>query len=473
MSRKQVNNKPVNTVSFIAGQAKQLMADVGARAEITHLGEFDSEHPALAWAKSGAMWLSGKQQPIFCSAPLAACARAVWLALHSVAACRMENVGSNFDASQLLSERAAFMGLQRQGNISPGRACRFLSAKNGAWLAINMARESDWQQLPALLEMEFEAGGEERDNWRKLERAVADRDLDELLERGRLLGLAIVPASGVSLPGEGWLERSRPGEQVIVQPGVKRQLPIVLDLSSLWAGPLCSHLLQQLGARVIKVESLSRPDGARQGNQAFYDTLNGSKQSVALDFTTDEGIDQLRQLISKADIVIEASRPRALLQLGIDAEQVLAENPGLSWLSITGYGRQSPVCDWVAFGDDAAVAAGLSAALFKQYGQWMFCGDAIADPLTGLHAALAAWVSWLNGGGQLLDVSLYGVVSSCLNAGAIETNFALEEISGDFFFEFNGQSHCVIRPQKKTVTISAAEMGIDTQSILTEFAIPC
>ena len=92
--------------------------------------------------------------------------------------------------------------------------------------------------------------------------------------------------------------------------------------------------------------------------------------------------------------------------------------PGLTWIAISGYGRQEPQANWIAYGDDAGVAGGLSAEIHKATGDWMFCGDAIADPLTGMHAALAAQASWKSGGGQLLSLSLAGTVQHCVAAGS-------------------------------------------------------
>ncbi len=463
-----MNSSVVNSDSSISGYANNLLADLGISTELADLQSFDKQSAAVAWAQSGAMWLTGGEQPLFCSAPLAVCARAVWLALRSMAGVSADITSGNFDAAQLLSERAGYMGLKRLANTSPGGACRLLATAD-SYVAINMARQSDWQQLPALLCTEFELQGDTQHDWQSLESAFVGQRTNELVERGRLLGMAIAPAMGVSLADSQWLKR----HEYEKAPGHKSPSPLVIDLSSLWAGPLCSHLLQQLGARVIKVESINRPDGARGGNRDFYDLLNSGKQSISLDLESERGVSQLRQLILQADIIIEGSRPRALRQLGINAEKLLAEKPGLSWLSITGYGRDEAVCDWVAFGDDAAVAAGLSAELYRQHGQWLFCGDAIADPLTGLHAALAAWGSWTTGGGQLLDVSLYGVMTNCISSACDETEFQLQQSERDFWFEINGQKHQVQKPKVRAVKQVAAELGIDTESVLTEFKIVC
>jgi crotonobetainyl-CoA:carnitine CoA-transferase CaiB-like acyl-CoA transferase len=183
----------------------------------------------------------------------------------------------------------------------------------------------------------------------------------------------------------------------------------VVDLSSLWAGPLCSHLLQLAGARVSKVESRTRPDAAREGTPLHFARLNAGKEQRSMDLRAERG--ELLRLLDAADVVIESARPRALQQLGIDAMEYVAERPGKLWISITGYGRGDPAGQWVAFGDDAAAAAG--AVRWTAEGP-EFVGDAIADPLTGLHAALAATKCLTQGVGGLLELSLAGVTAHCL-----------------------------------------------------------
>ena len=159
---------------------------------------------------------------------------------------------------------------------------------------------------------------------------------------------------------------------------------IVVDLSALWAGPLCGDLLARTGATVVKVESTQRPDGARRGPTEFFDLLNGRKQSVALDFQSHAGVRILHDLVQHADVVIEASRPRALAQFGLDGPDLVRAGGPQVWVSITGHGRDGDAANRVAFGDDAAAAGGL---VVWRDGIPLFCADAIADPLTGLTAA--------------------------------------------------------------------------------------
>jgi crotonobetainyl-CoA:carnitine CoA-transferase CaiB-like acyl-CoA transferase len=158
---------------------------------------------------------------------------------------------------------------------------------------------------------------------------------------------------------------------------------------------------------VIKVESLGRPDGARRGPTGFFDLLNSGKEGVALDFTSLHDRARLTQLLERADIVIEGSRPRALEQLGIVPAEVLARAAGV-WVSITGYGRRAPGRDWVAFGDDAAAAGGLVA---WAGGRPYFCADAVADPLTGLTAAVAVLEAFQRREPVVLDLAMARVAA--------------------------------------------------------------
>nr|WP_249420488.1 CoA transferase [Rhabdothermincola salaria] len=178
----------------------------------------------------------------------------------------------------------------------------------------------------------------------------------------------------------------------------------VVDLSSLWAGPLCGRLLAALGMEVVKVESTTRPDGARRGSPAFFDHLNGDKRHLALPLASTEGRRALADLLTAADVVIEGSRPRALEQMGIEPAAVVAGGPGRVWVSITAYGRTGPWRNRVGFGDDAAAAGGLVRR--DADGVPTFVGDAVADPLAGLVAAAAAASSWAAGGGAVVDVAL-------------------------------------------------------------------
>jgi crotonobetainyl-CoA:carnitine CoA-transferase CaiB-like acyl-CoA transferase len=219
-----------------------------------------------------------------------------------------------------------------------------------------------------------------------------------------------------------------------------------------------------MGAQVIKVESTARADGMRGAGDGFYDLLNAGKASVALDLVQPSGREQLRRILRSADIVVEASRPRALRQLGIHAEAILEENPGLTWVSITGHGREPPCADWVAFGDDGAVAGGLSQVLWDATGRAMFCGDAIADPLTGLHAALAGWVSYRNGGGRLLSLALAEVIGYGIHCADLEGPEAARARTEEWARRLSTTD--VVPPRARPVVAHARGLGADTTQVL-------
>jgi crotonobetainyl-CoA:carnitine CoA-transferase CaiB-like acyl-CoA transferase len=173
----------------------------------------------------------------------------------------------------------------------------------------------------------------------------------------------------------------------------------------MWAGPLCGQLLARAGATVVKVESPARPDGTRAGRPAFFGWMNSGKLSYAVDFSEPSGV---RQLLEAADVVIESSRPAALARRRLGPPDITPRD-GRVWLRITGHGTGGERADWVAFGDDAAVSGGL---VGNEAQGPVFCGDAIADPLTGLHAALAAVESLNRGGGELIEMSMAAVAAT-------------------------------------------------------------
>ncbi len=442
------------------GYARSLLRDMGARvASSQREGRAERlPDPQLAWAQSGAMWLTGRADgpPLCCPVPIADIARGVMLALSALApGVRLP------DAARLLAERAAIAGLRRQGAVSAGGACQLLPTLDGV-LAVNLPREDDWQLLPAWL------GGGTYGDWNAVAEELFRRRCGDLLETAGLLGLAVAPMTEAADDATSWYRVSHTG-----RPRMPFRSPRVLDLSALWAGPLCGHLFTLLGAEVIKVESRRRPDGARAGPPAFFDLMNTGKASVAVDLDTAEGREQLRRLFLSADIVIESSRPRALQHLGFRAEELLNDRPGLTWISITGYGREQG--HRIAYGDDAGVAGGLSAALWRSAGERVFCADAIADPLTGLHAALAGWASWLGGGGRLLDVALGPVVRHCARQPSANL-LPVEPVSGaedDWQVIHPDGVFPVARPIARVAGVPARALGADNAALLRRSGLAC
>src|SRR5262249_27702398 len=155
------------------------------------------------------------------------------------------------------------------------------------------ARASDVDLLPAWLEVDPEAlragtsAEREADDelWAAVAGLVADRPAAVLDERAGPLGLPVgrlpAPASAPAAPDAAgaWPLADLAVAATSAGPAVPRRLEgaLVVDLSSLWAGPLCGRLLADAGATVVKVESRARPDGARRGPAAFFDLLNAGK----------------------------------------------------------------------------------------------------------------------------------------------------------------------------------------------------
>lgn len=339
---------------------------------------------ATRWGSSGLAWLTGPPDgpPDFSRA-------AVLSRADRVAAALGEQLGVAVDAALMLGGRAGLLGLTRGGQTSAGGATRLLQARDG-WCAVTLSRPDDVAAVPALLH----ADAAPADPWPTLGHWAATCPVSEIVDRAALLdipvaslGEAVAEPPRVSAIGERAPRRSLTGL-------------LVTDLSSMWAGPLCAGLLAHGGATVVKVESPGRPDGTRAGNPAFFDWMNGEKLSYCLDF--DDQIDELRALLAVSDVVLEGSRPAALARRRLGPEHV-APRAGRIWVRITGHGADS---GRAAFGDDAAVAGGLVGA------GPVFCGDAIADPLTGLEAAAAVVAALGRGGGELIQFSMAAVAAT-------------------------------------------------------------
>lgn len=389
---------------------------------------------ATDWAASGAMALTGRpgQEPLHSVGRPASRARGAAMALELLTAQRVV-----LDGGALLGERAALAGLTRQGAISAGGATRLLRTADG-WWALSLAREDDLALVPALLE-ELPAD----DHWASIGTWSRARTGAEAVGRAALLGLA---AGELTPPTAAVPWSIRPVPAGRTRPPADR--PLVVNLGSLWAAPLCAQLLGDSGAEIIHVESPQRPDGARRGNAAFFDLLHAGHESVAIDFTRPAGRAALLGLLRAADVVIEASRPRALRAIGLSADAVLPDGGPTVWARITGHG---PDTNRTGFGDDAAVAAGLVA--WDEQGP-VFAGDAIADPLTGLHAAVAVLACLAAGGSWLIDLSLHDVAASTAAYPAPQGKVP------------------PAAPRARRVPAAAAPLGASTERVLRRLGIP-
>lgn len=300
------------------------------------------------------------------------------------------------DGPARLRERSALLGVAPDGRVSAGGSCRLLRAADERWVAINLARRTDTELLAAWMGREWEGPP-----WDAIEAALTTMTAEDAVARAQLLGIPAAVAVEASTV-------SPTLREIPVTPVAPTSLDgvRVLDLSAMWAGPLCARLLGGLGATVTKVELHGRPDGARGGPPAFWRALNGAKREATVDRPADLG-----PWLDATDIVVTSARARALEQLPLDLERRV--DAGLVWVAVTGYGLAGPWRDRVAFGDDAAVAGGLAVAGGSPQ-EPVFVGDAPADPLGGLVAANGAVAALAAGGGTIVDVALRDVVAESL-----------------------------------------------------------
>lgn len=168
----------------------------------------------------------------------------------------------------------------------------------------------------------------------------------------------------------------------------------VLDITRVLAGPMCTMMLGDLGADVIKVERPGHGDETRgwgppfdiHGESAYFLSVNRNKKSIALDLHDDRDVALVRDLIAGADIVVENFLPGALARCGLDADALVAAHPRLVWCTITGFGANSdrPGYDFVVQAEQ-----GWMAITGEPGGAPMKHGVALADVIAGKDAAIA------------------------------------------------------------------------------------
>jgi hypothetical protein len=283
----------------------------------------------------------------------------------------------------LLADRAGVLGLRPEQVLtrdSPGarRRCRLLAAADG-WVALNLSRDDDRALLPAL------AGGS---GWEAAAAAAAAAPAASFRDRAAELQLPVAVV-GEALP-------------LPLAPAGSSAVPArVLDLSALWAGPMCGGLLAMAGARVLRVESVSRPDPTAAVAPRLDRWLNGAKERLPLDLRSPAARARLRAEVERCDLLITSARAAALARLGLAPGLF----PGLGWVAVTGHGFTGAGAARVGFGDDCAAAGGL-VAWNDGAPEWR--GDALADPLTGLEAALAV----LSGRRGFIDMPMARVAAA-------------------------------------------------------------
>ena len=225
------------------------------------------------------------------------------------------------------------------------------------------------------------------------------------------------------------------GSALAQSPGPPRtepSLPLaglrVCDLATFWAGPVASCLFSALGADVIKVESIQRPDGMRFASGLQRDELwewspvthgaNTGKRSVTLDLSSDDGLAQVKRLVEMSDIVIENYSPRVVENFGLDWDEVHRLNPDAIMVRMPAFGLTGPWRDRTGFAMTIEQASGLAFLTGDPDGRPLV-PRGMCDQLGGMHAVFATLLALEHraqtGEGLLVEVPL---IEAGLNAAA-------------------------------------------------------
>ncbi len=219
----------------------------------------------------------------------------------------------------------------------------------------------------------------------------------------------------------------------------------VLDFSTTIAGPHCTRMLADMGAEVIKIESVegetmrTRPP-VRGGFSSLFGQLNAGKKSLVLDLKSPAAVDAIRRLVKAADIVVENFRPGVMRRLKLDYASLQELNPRLIYCSISGYGQTGPSAELPAYAPVIHAASGYDMAhLSYQPGRNRpdYCGIYHADILTGVYAfgavSAALYQRERTRKGQHIDVSMLESMLSLTPSEVQWSQFAVAPPSRPMF----------------------------------------
>jgi succinate--hydroxymethylglutarate CoA-transferase len=194
----------------------------------------------------------------------------------------------------------------------------------------------------------------------------------------------------------------------------------IVDFTRVIAGPMCTQMLSDMGAEVIKIENPEGGDDTRKGagpraggetgESHFFMTFNRGKKSVALDFTKPDGQKIVHKLLEKADVAIQNFRPGVLNRYGLHYAQLKEKNPRLIYVSISAYGQTGPLSDRPGYDPVLQGESGMMSVNGEADGEGMRHAIAIVDTMTGIHAAAAINAALFarasTGKGQHIDLAL-------------------------------------------------------------------
>jgi crotonobetainyl-CoA:carnitine CoA-transferase CaiB-like acyl-CoA transferase len=203
----------------------------------------------------------------------------------------------------------------------------------------------------------------------------------------------------------------------------------VLDLTHVWAGPLATRILGDLGADIVKVEAPSArgqgvipprgvglypqgdPGAEPWNRQGMFNKLNRNKKSVAIDLKTAAGREILLGLVAECDVVIENFSARTMPKLGLGFDELRRVNPQLIYVAMPGFGTDGPYKDFVAFGPSVEPMTGLTALMGYSVDEPRMTSMALPDACSGVTAAVAMLTALSRraetGRGGFIDLSLH------------------------------------------------------------------
>ncbi len=367
-----------------------------------------------------------------------------------------------------------------RGPNSPGHVLLGVKPCADGWVGINVLTGQQWRDVCLLVDAEeyadkqdeLRTGGPDRVDFEaRVDAWLADQRAEDVVELCQALRIPAVPVhDGASIVRSAqWTERefftraaSRNGEflhpsfpwrlsgspaqwrrpaprlgehtgevlaapwprrlQPAVTPGADPQRPLaglrVLDLGTFWAGGACGTYLGAMGADVVKIESLQRPDGFRFNMSGpalgprWYEfgrfrAVNLNKRSLTLDLTCDKGRELLEQLLASADVLLENYSARVIETLGFGWDRVHDINPNIVMVRMPGYGLEGPWRDYVGWGNAFEQVAGQSYVSGPPDGKPQTPGG-YTDPLVAMHGVVATLAALEHrrrgGGGQLVEV---------------------------------------------------------------------
>ena len=199
---------------------------------------------------------------------------------------------------------------------------------------------------------------------------------------------------------------------------------VVLDLTRVLAGPYCGTLIADMGATVIKVENPIGGDDSRSmgpfinGNSVYYANFNRSKLGCTLNLKTSEGKEIFKELVKKADIIIENYRPGTMEKLGLGYDELKKENPAIIYGAVSGFGHTGPLSKRAGYDIIGQAMGGLMSTTGWPGGPATRSGTPLGDVLGGLNLAIGILAALVNrektGLGEKVDVALVDSVASAM-----------------------------------------------------------